>query len=191
MAEVVLFHHALGLTPGITAFADELRHAGHTVHTPDLFEGRTFDTLEQGVAHAEQVGFGEVIQRGVRAAQQLPEQLVYAGFSLGVLPAQCLAQTRAGARGALLMYSCVPVSEFGPGWPAGVPVQVHGMDADPIFAGEGDLEAARELLEQAPNGQLFLYPGDQHYFADSTLPSYVPDAAALLRQRVLSFLDAS
>lgn len=189
MAEVVLFHHALGLTPGIAAFADQVRGAGHTVHTPDLFEGRTFDTLEQGVAHAEQIGFGEVIERGVRAVRQLPAELVYAGFSLGVLPAQCLAQTRAGARGALLMYSCVPVSEFGPGWPAGVPVQVHGMDADPIFADEGDLDAARELVGQAQDGQLFLYPGDQHYFADSTLPSYVPDAAALLSQRVLSFLD--
>jgi dienelactone hydrolase len=188
MAEVVLFHHALGLTPGITAFADELRGAGHTVHTPDLFEGRTFDTLEQGVAHAEQLGFGEVIERGVRAVQELPAQLVYAGFSLGVLPAQYLAQTRAGASGALLMYSCVPVSEFGSGWPAGVPVQVHGMDADPIFAGEGDLDAARALVEQAEDGQLLLYPGDQHYFADSTLASYVPDAAALLNQRVLSFL---
>jgi dienelactone hydrolase len=189
MAEVVLFHHALGLTPGIAAFADELRQAGHTVHTPDLFQGRTFDTLEQGVAHAGQLGFGEVIQRGVRAVQQLPAELVYAGFSLGVLPAQYLAQTRAGARGALLMYSCVPVSEFGPGWPAAVPVQVHGMDADPLFAGEGDLDAARELVGQAPDAQLFLYPGDQHYFADSTLPSYVPDAAASLRRRVLSFLD--
>ena len=189
MAEVVLFHHALGLTPGIAAFADEVRGAGHTVHTPDLFEGRTFDTLEQGVAHAERIGFGEVIQRGVRAVQQLPAELVYAGFSLGVLPAQYLAQTRAGARGAVLMYSCVPTSEFGSDWPAGVPVQIHGMDADPIFAGEGDLDAARELLEQAQDGQLFLYPGDQHYFADSTLPSYVPDAAASLTQRVLSFLD--
>ena len=26
----------------VTAFADDLRRAGHTVHTPDLFEGRTF-----------------------------------------------------------------------------------------------------------------------------------------------------
>ncbi|MEO6504133.1 MAG: dienelactone hydrolase family protein [Jatrophihabitantaceae bacterium] len=189
MTEVVLFHHALGLTPGITAFADELRRAGHTVHTPDLFEGRTFDTLEQGVAHAEQIGFGEVIQRGGQAVQELPAELVYAGFSLGVLPAQYLAQTRAGARGALLMYSCVPVSEFGSTWPAEVAVQVHGMDADPIFVDEGDLQAARALVAQASDGQLFLYPGDQHYFADSTLDSYIPDAAALLNQRVLSFLD--
>ena len=113
MTEVVLFHHAQGLTSGIVAFADELRRAGHTVHTPDLFEGRTFDTLEEGVAHAEEIGFGEVIERGVRAVDGMPPEVVYAGFSLGVLPAQSLAQTRAGARGALLFHSCVPVSEFG------------------------------------------------------------------------------
>jgi dienelactone hydrolase len=190
MAEVLLFHHALGLTPGVTAFADELRRAGHTVHTPDLFEGRTFGSIEEGVGHAEEIGFDEVIARGVRAAEGLPAGLVYAGFSLGVLPAQKLAQTRPGARGALLFYSCVPVSEFGSAWPDGVPVQVHGMDADPFFVGEGDIDAARALVEQAKDAELFLYPGDQHYFADSSLPSYDPDATALLLQRVLDFLRA-
>jgi dienelactone hydrolase len=188
MAEVVLFHHALGLTPGVIAFADELRHAGHTVHTPDLFEGRTFGSIEAGMAHAEEIGFpGEVIERGTRAVAGLPAGLVYAGFSLGVLPAQKLAQTRPGAQGALLFYSCVPVSVFG-SWPEGVPVQVHGMDADPFFAGEGDVDAARELVSQAKDAELFLYAGDQHYFADSTLPSYDPDATALLLQRVLDFI---
>jgi dienelactone hydrolase len=190
MAEVLLFHHAQGLTPGVVAFADELRRAGHTVHTPDLYDGRTFDTLEAGMAHAEEIGFGEVIERGTRAADGLPAELVYAGFSLGVLPAQKLAQTRAGARGALLFYSCVPVAEFGRAWPAEVPVQVHGMDADPIFVGEGDIDAARALVEQAKDAELFLYPGDQHYFADSSLPSYDPAAAALLTRRVLDFLAA-
>ena len=189
MAEVVLFHHAQGLTPGVAAFADELRRAGHTVHTPDLFDGRTFASIEQGMEYAEQIGFpGEVIGRGVRAVEGLPAELVYAGFSLGVLPAQMLAQTRPGARGALLFYSCVPVSAFGSGWPAGVPAQVHGMDADPIFVGEGDVDAARELVEQAEDAELFLYPGDQHYFADSSLPSYDPEATALLVGRVLDFL---
>jgi dienelactone hydrolase len=188
MAEVMLFHHALGQTAGFHAFADDLRRAGHTVHTPDLFDGRTFDSIDAGLAYAEEIGFGEVIERGVRAAEDLPAELVYAGFSLGVLPAQKLAQTRPGARGALLFYSCVPTSEFGPSWPAGVPVQIHGMDADPIFVGEGDIDAARALVESAADAELFLYPGDQHYFADSSLPSYRPDAAALLRQRVLEFL---
>ncbi len=188
MAEVALVHHALGLTPGVRAFADELRRAGHTVHTPDLFEGRTFCTIDEGFAHVAEIGFGELLERSRRAVGVLPAELVYAGFSLGVLPAQMLAQTRPGARGALLCYSCVPVSEFGPSWPTGVPVQVHGMDADPWFVGEGDLDAARALVEQAEDGALFLYPGDQHYFADRTQPSYDPAAAALLTERVLAFL---
>ena len=191
MTEVVLFHHALGLTAGVTGFADELRRAGHTVHTPDLYEGRTFPTLEAGIAHAEQVGFDVVIGRGVRAAEALPAAVVYAGFSLGVLSAQRLAQTRPGALGALLFYSCVPPREFGSEWPEGVPVQIHGMDADPIFAGEGDLDAARALVASTADAELFLYPGDQHYFADRTLPSYRPEAAALLLQRTLEFLTTS
>jgi dienelactone hydrolase len=189
MAEVVVFHHSQGLTPGIVAFTDEVRRAGHTVHAPDLFDGRTFGSIEEGMGYAEQIGFPDgVIERGVRAVEGLPAGLVYAGFSLGVLPAQKLAQTRPGARGALLFYSCVPVSAFGSGWPEGVPVQVHGMDADPIFVGEGDIDAARDLVQRAGDAQLFLYPGDQHYFADSSLPSYDPDATALLLRRVLDFL---
>jgi dienelactone hydrolase len=190
MAEVVLFHHAQGLTTGVVAFADELRGAGHTVHTPDLFEGRTFKTLDAGLGYAKEVGFGEMLDRGVRAAEELPAELVYAGFSMGVLPAQKLAQTRAGARGAVLCESCVPTSEFGSRWPAGVPVQVHGMDGDPFFAGEGDIDAARALVDEATDAELFVYPGDQHLFADSSLPSYDPEAAALLTQRVLDFLRA-
>ena len=190
MAEVLLFHHAQGQTTGFNAFADELRQAGHTVHTPDLFEGRAFGSIEEGMAYAEELGFpDEIIGRGERAASELPSELVYAGFSLGVVPAQKLAQTRPGARGALFFYSCVPASYFG-GWPADVPVQIHGMDADPIFVGEGDVEAARELVESSENAELFLYPGDQHYFADSSLPSYDADATALLTKRVLDFLQS-
>jgi len=188
MADVLLFHHAQGRTAGFHAFADELRRAGHTVHTPDLFDGRTFDSIDEGVAYAEEVGFDNIIERGVRAADDLPAELVYAGFSLGVLPAQKLAQTRPGAQGALLFYSCVPASEFG-SWPDGVPAQIHGMDADPIFVGEGDVDAARELVDSTENAELFLYPGDQHYFADSSLPSYDESATALLTERVLAFLD--
>jgi dienelactone hydrolase len=190
VAEVLLFHHAQGQTTGFHAFTGELRRAGHTVHTPDLFDGRTFATIDDGLAYAKTVGFDELIERGVRVADQLPAELVYAGFSLGVVPAQKLAQTRAGARGALLFYSCVPTSEFGSGWPADVPVQIHGMDADPYFVGEGDIDAARAIVETAPHAELFLYPGDQHYFADSSLPSYDADATALLTQRVLDFLAA-
>ncbi len=188
MTETVVFHHALGLTPGVVAFANELRAAGHQVHTPDLFEGRTFETIDEGVAHAEEVGFDVVMERGLEAVEELSGGLVYVGFSLGVLPAQRLAQTRSGALGAVLCYSCVPASVFGPAWPEGVAVQVHGMDADPIFVGEGDIDAARALVEEAEDAELFLYPGDQHYFADSTLPSFDAEAAGLLTRRVLEFL---
>ena len=190
MTEVLLFHHAQGLTPGVHAFAGELRAAGHTVHTPDLFDGRRFQSIDEGLAYVRKMGFEEMRERGVRLADELPLNLVYAGFSFGVLPAQKLAQTRSGARGALLFYSCVPISgewSFGP-WPAGVPVQIHGMDNDPIFVGEGDLAAAREIVEQVDDAELFLYPGDQHYFADSSLASYDADATALLTRRVLEFL---
>jgi dienelactone hydrolase len=190
MAEVLLFHHAQGQTAGFHDFADEVRRAGHTVHAPDLYDGRTFDAFDEGLAHAEQTGFIELMNRGVQRAAELPAELVYAGFSLGVLPAQKLAQTRPGVRGALLFYSCVPASEFGSSWPPDVPVQIHGMDADPIFVGEGDIDAARAIVASTENAELFLYPGSEHYFADSSLPSYDADAARLLTTRVLDFLAA-
>ncbi len=190
MAEVLLFHHAQGLTPGIVAFADELRAAGHTVHTPDLFDGKTFGSIDEGMAHIKSIGFDELRARGVGMADDYPNELVYGGFSFGESIAQELAQTRPGARGALLFYSCIPISgewAFGP-WPDGVPVQIHGADADPYFVGEGDVDAAREIVEKVDDAELFLYPGDQHYFADSSLPSYDPEATALLTGHVLGFL---
>jgi dienelactone hydrolase len=190
MTEILLFHHALGLTPGITDFADRLREAGHTVHTPDLYDGHTFRTVEEGVGYARDTGFGTILERGVRTADDLPPDLTYAGCSLGVMPAQKLAQTRPGARGALLLEACLPPSEFGSSWPDDVPVQIHGKEADPSFAGEGDLDAARALVDEAEQAELFIYPGDQHLFTDSTLASYDAEAAALLTKRVLAFLTA-
>jgi dienelactone hydrolase len=190
MAEVLVFHHAQGVTPGISAFADELRAAGHTVHVPDLFDGRTFGSIDEGMAFIQATGFNALRERGVRTADDLPADLVYAGFSFGETIAQQLAQTRAGARGALLFYSCVPITgewAFGP-WPDGVPVQIHGADRDPYFVGEGDIDAAREIVAAVADAELFLYPGDQHYFADSSLPSYDPEATALLTSRVIGFL---
>jgi len=187
MASVLLFHHALGLTEGVASFADELREAGHTVHTPDLYDGKTFGDLDEGVAYAKQVGFGEIMRRGVAAADDLPSDLVYAGFSLGVMPAQSLAQTRASAKGALFFHACLPPSEFDAPWPAGVPLQIHAMDRDEWF--EEDAAVAKELVEEVEDAQLFLYPGSSHLFADPSLDDYDEEAAMLLKQRVLSFLD--
>ncbi|GLZ81558.1 dienelactone hydrolase [Actinorhabdospora filicis] len=188
MAEVVLFHHALGLTPGVRSFAGELRAAGHTVHTPDLYDGRTFTTVEEGVDHARSIGFDTIIARGAAFGEGLPAAVVHAGFSLGVLPAQLLAQTRPGALAALLLEACVPVSEFGGRWPDEVPVQVHGMENDPSFAGEGDLDAARDLVAQAADGELVLYPGDGHLFTDPASAGYDAEQARVLTARVLKFL---
>jgi dienelactone hydrolase len=187
VAEVLLFHHALGQTEGFLTFADELRAAGHAVHAPDLFEGQTFAELADGIAYAREIGFDTVAGRGVAAAEDLPSELVYAGLSLGVVPAQQLAQTRPGARGALLLHACLPTSEFG-SWPAGVPVQIHAMEGDPWF--EEDIAAARALVDEADDGELFLYPGDGHLFADRSSGDYDEAAATLLGQRVLAFLDA-
>ena len=191
MAEVVLFHHVQGLTAGVASFADQLRRAGHTVYTPDLFDGQTFASIEAGMSYGREMGFGVLAERGVAAAEALPSAgVVYAGFSFGVMPAQQLAQTRVGAGGALLFHACARMSEFGDRWPDGVPVQVHGMDADPFFAEEdGDLGAARELVASSMRAELFLYPGTQHLFADPSLPTYDEPAATLLLDRVLGFLE--
>jgi dienelactone hydrolase len=185
MAEVLLFHHAQGLTAGCLSFADGLRAAGHVVHAPDLYDGETFSELADGIAHAGQIGFGTIAERGRLAAESLPNEIVYAGFSLGAMPAQMLAQTRPGARGALLFHAAIPVSEFGGAWPDGVPLQIHTMEADEL----GDVDVARELAATIAGTELFLYPGDRHLFTDSSLPDYDERATTLLTQRVLGFLD--
>lgn len=193
MAEVVLFHHVQGITEGVRAFAGELRAGGHTVHTPDLFDGERPATIDGGVAFVQSIGEDVLRGRADRAVADLPAGLVYAGFSFGAATAQRFAQTRRGARGALLYESCIPITgewAFGP-WPEGVPVQIHGMERDPFFALEGDVDAARELVETVGSelAELFVYPGDRHLFADSSLPSYDADAAALVVERSLEFLD--
>ena len=186
MAEILLFHHAQGLTPGVLAFADDLRADGHAVHTPDLYDGKTFADIDDGVGYAREVGFQTIADRGRAAAEDLPNELVYAGFSLGASPAQMLAQTRPGATGALLFSAAFPASEFGGSWPQGVPLQIHMMEDDEWV--DEDLPAARQLAQTVDGAELFLYPGDRHLFADSSLPDYDEGAAMLLKQRVLAFL---
>ncbi|MBA8793753.1 dienelactone hydrolase [Friedmanniella endophytica] len=192
MADVVLFHHVQGLTDGVRAFAEQLGASGHTVHTPDLFDGRRADTIEAGLALSKEIGSEEVERRVEAALADLPDELVYAGISWGVMTAQELAQTRPGARGALFYESCLPITgewAIGP-WPEGVPVQIHGMDHDPFFAEEGDLDAARELAATVGEGaEVFTYPGDHHLFVDSTLPTYDATATALVLERSRQLLD--
>jgi dienelactone hydrolase len=193
MAEVVLFHHVRGVTDGLRAWADRLRVDGHIVHVPDLFDGVRPATIEEGVALTQRIGDGTLRERAESAVAGMPEALVYAGVSFGAATAQRLAQTRPGARGVLLYEACIPITgewAFGP-WPEGVPVQIHGMDRDPFFALEGDIEAARELVATVGPGlaELFVYAGDRHLFTDSSLPSYEAAAAEQAMQRSRAFLD--
>ena len=188
MTTLLLFHHAQGQTMGFLAFADELREAGHTVHAPDLYDGKTFEDLDEGVAHAGKViGFEEILQRGTATADDLPADIAYAGFSLGVMPAQSLAQNRPGAKGALLYSAAMPASEFGGSWPDGVPLQIHMMDADPWA--EEDRPTAEALVEEVEDAELFLYPGSGHLFADSTLDDFDEQASRSLTERTLAFLQ--
>lgn len=187
MTQIVLFHHAQGLTPGVVALADRFEQAGHTVHLPDVYDGKTFGDLESGMANAKAIGFQKLLDDAVAATEGLDADVVYVGLSLGVMPAQQLAQTKPDARGAILLGSAVRASEFSEGWPAGVPLQIHGMDADPIFVGEGDIDAARELVTDA-GAELFLYPGDGHLFIDSSLSDYDETAAEKAIERMLELL---
>ncbi len=192
MADVVLFHHVMGRTDGMVALGEQLERAGRRVHVPDLFEGQHFESIEEGVAHVDSIGIPVVLERASAFVQDLPANLVFAGVSLGVLPAQSLAQNRTGAVGVVLLEGCVPPSAFGDEWPAGLPVQIHGMSDDPFFAGEGDLETARALVEAIDDeevGSLFVYPGDHHLFIDSSLATFDPDAAGQALARILAFLS--
>jgi dienelactone hydrolase len=184
MAEILLFHHAQGLTAGCRSFAEELRAAGHVVHTPDLYDGRTFTDLDSGLGYAREVGFETISKRAQLAAESLPTDIVYAGFSLGAMDAQRLAQTRPGAKAALLFHAAIPTAEFGCPWPPGLPLQIHTMEADDW----GDVDVARELADQVESAELFLYPGDRHLFTDNSLAAYDESATTLVKQRVLSFL---
>jgi len=185
MAEMLLFHHALGLTDGVKAFAESLRDSGHTVHCPDFYDGRVFADVNEGVAYAEEVGLLAIMAAGVAVAEDLPSGLVYAGFSMGVLPAQKLAQTRPGARGALLYHDAIPREFLDSAWPSVLPLQIHVTEADPW----ADHESVRTLAREAEECELFIYPGTAHLFADSSSPEYESDTAALLLSRSLTFLD--
>lgn len=187
MTQIVLFHHAQGLTSGLVALADRLEAAGHAVHVPDVYDGATFADLDSGLEHAQSVGFDTLLDDAVAATEGLPADVVYIGISLGVMPAQQLAQNRPGALAAVLVGSAVPAEAFG-SWPAGLPLQIHGMDADPVFVGEGDLDAARELVADA-GAELFLYPGEGHLFVDNSLSDYDEGATELFLERTLALLE--
>ena len=183
MSEIVLFHSAYGRRPAVLDFAERVRRAGHAVHVPDLYDAEVFDSLEAGIVKRDSLGMAELARRAAAAVADLADDLVYAGFSLGCAPAQLLAQTRPGARGALLMHGALPAEAFETEWPEGVALEVHGMEDDPWF----DVDVARRLVDGAADGVLHCYPGGKHLFADSGLSDYDPQAAELMTKRALAF----
>lgn len=185
MAEILMLHHAQGRTPGVLDLSERLAAAGHVVHVPDLYAGLTFPTVADGVAHAQQLGNGYAAG-AESAVADLPADLVYLGWSLGVMSAQHLAQNRPGARGLVALESFVDPSHFG-AWPEALPVQIHGMVDDEWFA--EDRAVAEEFVAGRAGAELFVYPGEDHLFADDSLPAFDAGAAELLLQRVLDFLD--
>ncbi len=191
MVEVLLFHHIQGLTEGVRAFADQLRAGGHTVHTPDLFDGQIFDSIESGFAYTRSLEEGAIDERVNAAVDGLPDDLVYAGISYGVPPALQLTVKRPGARGLLMLESAMPIAgewAVGP-FPDGVPLQIHGAEGDEYFGEDRPFADEAVALLGAERAELFVYPGEQHLFTDSSLPSYDAEAAALVTERTLAFLD--
>ena len=158
------------------------------MHTPDLFEGHTFATIAEGMGYAESLGFDQVIRRGLDAADDLPQRAVFGGFSIGVMPAQQLLQTTPDAWGGLFLHAFVDPEFLEGAWPSGCPVQVHGMDHDPFFAEEGDLEAARAVQSEHPELEIELYPGNGHLFTDSSSAEYDRAATADVVERATAFL---
>ena len=186
MAEVILFHHALGVTDGVRGFADWLREGGHQVTVGDLFGGTTFNKIEEGVAYEEQLGWDEMIARSEAAIASFPPQVVIGGFSLGAVYAQRLVQTREGSLGALLYHGGDNPSEaFGVPWPNGAGLQVHVSEDDKWFNREG----GEQLVSEVPGAELFLYPGLAHLFTDRSWEEYDEASTALVIERTLAFLD--
>jgi dienelactone hydrolase len=185
MAEIVLFHHVCGLTDGVHAFAQTLRDAGHTVHTPDLFEGRTFTDIDDGMAFAESVREDTFAQRAAELVADLPAGVVYGGMSMGAARAAESVLDRPGAKGAFFLYGAVAPSWWGATWPAGVPSQAHVSDGDPFR----EPEAEEEYATSVPDAELFVYPGSGHLFAEPGQPGFDERSAALATERVLDFLS--
>ena len=189
MSTIILFHHVLGLTPSVVAFADALRAAGHECVTPDLFEGRPFDDIPSGFEYFQDLGDDAFLRRADAAGAAVQGEVVVAGFSLGVVAAQHLLQTRPGVVQALLMHSFVDSSYVKGSWPDGVPVHVFGMDEDPFLVGDGDLAAAQGHQRTHPEIEIHLYPGRGHLFAEAQSEDYNESASGMLVRDVVSALD--
>ncbi|MFI5682612.1 dienelactone hydrolase family protein [Streptomyces sp. NPDC051636] len=186
---IALFHSTYGLRPAVRRAADRLRAAGHEVWTPDLFGGRTFDTVEEGMAFNDEVGKDELLKRAVLAAAPYSERgLVYAGFSLGASIAQTLALGDEKARGLLLLHG---TSDLAPNASVDdLPVQLHIAEPDP-FETEDWLNAWYLQMSRAgADVEVYRYAGAGHLYTDPDLPDYDEEAAEATWRVALGFLES-
>lgn len=185
MSDILLFHHVMGVTDGVQAFAEQLRALGRSVDVPSLIDGRTFNSIEEGFAHIQEIGFDAIGERAAAAAARHDGPLVVGGLSLGVMSAQTVLQTRPEVTAAFLLHAFVDPTQIDGSWPSGTPVQVHGMEADPFFIEDGDLAAAIDVQKNLdPALEVYLYPGRGHLFTDSTTPDHDAEATALVIERI-------
>jgi dienelactone hydrolase len=187
--EIVLFHSLLGLRRGVLQWADKLRDAGYTVHTPDLYDGEVFDDSASAARKLQGIGFDELIARSRRSVSDRPAGLVYAGFSNGGAFSELLAATRPGARGAILMHAPLPIRPLGwKAWPATVPVQVHFSERDPLRSQDAIDKLAHSVCRSGATFEEYNYPGSGHLFADPDLPDFDAAASDLMFGRILELL---
>ncbi|MFI5618451.1 dienelactone hydrolase family protein [Streptomyces sp. NPDC051567] len=185
---IMLFHSTYGLRPAVHEAADRLRAAGHQVQVPDLFEGRTFETAEEGMAHQDEIGRDELLKRAVLASAPFSDQgLVYAGLSFGGSVAQHLALADDKARGLLLLHGTADLEEG-----ASVdelPVQLHIADPDPFETHDWLNAWYLRMRRAGADVEIHRYPGAGHLFTDPGLDDYDAEAAERTWKAALGFLD--
>lgn len=187
MASIVLFHSAFGLRPAVHEAAGRLRAAGHTVHVPDLYDGRTTDSVEEGMRIKDGFGHEELLKRAVAAAAPHSERgLVYAGLSLGGSLAQNLALGDVRARGLLLLHGTSDIADAAA--VDGLPVQLHVADPDP-FEPHDWLNAWYLRMRRAgADVEVHRYPGAGHLYTDPGLDDHDAEAAEATWRTALGFL---
>lgn len=187
MAEIILFHHAQGLTEGLRTLAERLHAAGHDVHTPDLYSGVVFDRLDEGLAFASRIGHDAIEEVARRSARQYPHTDTVIGFAMGAFPAQLLAQEWSKVHHVTLVAGGLPPHELSGEWRVDVRLDVHVADPDD-WVPPGSLDP---LMVHARGSHLHRYRGVRHMFADPSSPDYDADAADLFEERLFAWLDAA
>ncbi|GAA2096535.1 dienelactone hydrolase family protein [Brevibacterium salitolerans] len=187
MAHVIFFHSALGLDKGVHAMADAIREAGHTVTTPDVYDGHVFDSTEKGIAYRDEVGFRTLTDRATAALAGVEGPLVAAGISLGAALAQRLGKKDPRTEAAVLLHAGGESRLID--WPARVALQIHHSVDDPWIDEGGPENLLRSAARAGARAEHYLYPGDAHLFADPTKPDFDERSAELLSARVQLLLE--